>query len=112
ARKFAVVVAVEHYEQAEQIYHSLKPSELGGEASRESLVNPTKALQRRKPVRPGSLAEQVKTSHPVAEAIISEAFGNLMCVERREALRDHDFAILPDGFMARGAFVERSRFYD
>lgn len=112
ARKFAVVVAVEHYEQAEQIYHSLKPSELGGEASRESLVNPTKALQRRKPVRPGSLAEKLKTSHPVAEAIISEAFGNLMCVERREALRDHDFAILPDGFMARGAFVERSRFYD
>ena len=112
ARKFAVVVAVEHYEQAEQIYHSLKPSELGGEASRESLVNPTKALQRRKPVRPGSLAEKIKTSHPVAEAIISEAFGNLMCVERREALRDHDFAILPDGFMARGAFVERSRFYD
>ena len=112
ARKFAVVVAVEHYEQAEQIYHSLKPSELGGEASRESLVNPTKALQRRKPVRPGSLAEKLKTSQPVAEAIISEAFGNLMCVERREALRDHDFAILPDGFMARGAFVERSRFYD
>ena len=112
ARKFAVVVAVEHYEQAEQIYHSLKPSELGGEAGRESLVNPTKALQRRKPVRPGSLAEKIKTSQPVAEAIISEAFGNLMCVERREALRDHDFAILPDGFMARGAFVERSRFYD
>jgi hypothetical protein len=112
ARKFAVVVAVEHYEQAEQIYHSLKPSELGGEASRESLVNPTKALQRRKPVRPGSLAEKTKTSQPVAEAIISEAFGKLMCVERREALRDHDFAILPDGFMARGAFVERSRFYD
>jgi uncharacterized protein YPO0396 len=112
ARKFAVVVAVEHYEQAEQIYHSLKPSELGGEASRESLVNPTKALQRRKPVRPGSLAEKLKTSQPVAEAIISEVFGNLMCVERREALRDHDFAILPDGFMARGAFVERSRFYD
>jgi uncharacterized protein YPO0396 len=90
----------------------LKPSELGGEASRESLVNPTKALQRRKPVRPGSLAEKLKTSQPVAEAIISEVFGNLMCVERREALRDHDFAILPDGFMARGAFVERSRFYD
>lgn len=111
-RKFAVVVATEHYEQAEKIYHALKPSELGGEASRESLVNPAKALQRRKPVRPGSLAEKLKPSHPVAEAVISEAYGNLMCVERREELRDHDFAILPDGFMSRGAFVERSRFYD
>ncbi|MCI0747521.1 MAG: hypothetical protein L0Y58_19115 [Verrucomicrobia subdivision 3 bacterium] len=111
-RKFAVVVATEHYEQAEKIYHALKPSELGGEASRESLVNPAKALQRKKPVRPGSLAEKLKPSHPVAEAVISEAFGNLMCVERREDLRDHDFAILPDGFMLRGAFVERSRFYD
>lgn len=111
-RKFAVVVASEHYEQAEKIYHALKPSELGGEASRESLVNPTKALQRKKPVRPGSLAEKFKPSHPVADAIISEAFGNLICVERREELRDHDFAILPDGFMSRGAFVERSRFYD
>lgn len=111
-RKFAVVVATEHYEQAEKVYHALKPSELGGEASRESLVNPAKALQRKKPVRPGSLAEKLKPSHPVAEAVISEAFGNLMCVERREDLRDHDFAILPDGFMLRGAFVERSRFYD
>lgn len=111
-RKFAVVVATEHYEQAEKIYHALKPSELGGEASRESLVNPSKALQRRKTVRPGSLAEKLKPSHPVAEAVISEAFGNLMCVERREELGDHDFAILPDGFMLRGAFVERSRFYD
>src|SRR5581483_6518253 len=35
-----------------------------------------------------------------------------MCVERREQLREHEFAILPDGFMTRGAFVERRRFYD
>lgn len=111
-RKFAVVVATEHYEQAEKIYHALKPSDLGSTASRESLVNSAKALQRRQPVRPGSLAEKLKPGHPVAEAVVSEAFGNLMCVERREELRDHDFAILPDGFMLRGAFVERSRFYD
>lgn len=32
--------------------------------------------------------------------------------ERREDLREHDFAIMPDGFSLRGAFVERSRFYD
>jgi energy-coupling factor transporter ATP-binding protein EcfA2 len=112
ARKFAVVVAPEDFEEAEGIYHGLKQSELGGEAGRESLVNPSKALQRKKSARPGSLAEKLRASHPVAEAVISEAFGNLMCVECREDLRAHDFAILPDGFTARGAFVERSRFYD
>src|SRR5581483_6838737 len=51
-------------------------------------------------------------THPVAEALISHLFGDLMCVERREQLREHEFAILPDGFMTRGAFVERRRFYD
>ena len=112
SRKFAVVVALEHYEQSEKIFHSLNASDLGGDSSRESLVNPTKALQRRKPVKPGSLAEKLKATNPVAEAVISEAFGNLMCVARREELREHDFAIMPDGFMARGAFVERPRFYD
>ena len=111
-RKFAVVVAPEDYDQAETIYHALKASELGSEAGREALVNPIKALERRRPVRPGSLAEKLQASHPVAEAVISEAFGSLICVERREQLREHEFAILPDGFMTRGAFVERPRFYD
>lgn len=111
-RKFAVVVDAEHYEEAEKIYHSLKASELGGDSSRESLVNPVKALERRKQAKPGSLAEKIKTNHPIAAAIIGEAFGGLMCVERREQLREHDFAIMPEGFMSRGAFVERPRFYD
>ncbi len=111
-RKFAVVVATEHYEEAEKIYYALQASELGGDFSRESLVNPTKALHRRKPVKAGSLAEKLKTADSVVDAVISEAFGNLMCVEHREDFRLHDFAIMPDGFTSRGAFVERSRFYD
>lgn len=112
ARKFAVVVAPEHYEQAERIYHGLKSADLGHEAGRESLINPVKALRLKKPVSPGSLAEKLSANHPVAQAIVSHLFGDLMCVERREQLREHDFAILPDGFMTRGAFVERPRFYD
>lgn len=111
-RKFAVVVAAGHYDDAEKIYFSLKASELGNDTGRESLVNPSKAVQRRRQVKPGSLAEKLRTSDPIAEAVISEAFGNLMCVERREELREHDFAIMADGFMTRGSFVERSRFYD
>jgi len=106
-RKFAVVVAPEHYDEAEEIYHQMRE-----EARGESLVNPTKALKLRKPIRAGSLAEKLATQHPVAEAIISHQFGELICVERREALRDYDAAITPDGFMTRGAFVERTRHYD
>ncbi len=111
-RKFAVVVAAEHYDAAEKIYHGLKASELGGETGRESLINPTKALRLKKAVRAGSLAEKLRCRHPVAEAIVAQLFGDLMCVESREQLREHDYSILPDGFMARGAFVERARFFD
>lgn len=106
-RKFAVVVAPEHYDEAERIYHAMRE-----EARGESLVNPTKALKLERPVRTGSLAEKLTAQHPVAEAIIGSQFGEMMCVERREQLRDHDAAITPDGFMARGAFVERTRHYD
>lgn len=106
-RKFAVVVAPEQYDEAEKIYHQMRE-----EARGESLVNPTKALRLKRPAREGSLAEKLTTKHPVAEAIISHQFGELICVERRESLRDHDSAITPDGFLARGAFVERTRHYD
>jgi hypothetical protein len=106
-RKFAVVVSPEHYDMAERIYHELREETPG-----ESLVNPRKALKLRKPIRPNSLAEKIAVMHPVAEAIVSHLFGEVICVERREQLRDHDAAITPDGFMARRAFVERPRHYD
>jgi uncharacterized protein YPO0396 len=115
ARKFAIVVASEHYEQAEKIYHGLRASELGNETGRESLINPNKAAKLKKTVRPGSLAEKLTTSHPVAESIVSQLFGDLMCVEslaQLRALPPEQNGILPDGFMTRGAFVERPRFYD
>ena len=115
ARKFAIVVASEHYEQAEKIYHGLKASELGNETGRESLINPTRRPNSKRLIRPGSLAEKLKTSHPVAESIVSQLFGDLMCVEslaQLRALPPEQNGILPDGFMTRGAFVERPRFYD
>ena len=111
-RKFAIVVSSDNYEEAEKIYHQLKASELGGEAGRESLINPTKALKLKKPAQLGSLAEKIRCKDKVAQAIVNQLFGDVICVEHREELRHHDHAILPDGFMTRGAFVERSRFYD
>jgi energy-coupling factor transporter ATP-binding protein EcfA2 len=108
-RKFAIVVAAEHYDQAERIYHELR-ADAGRE--RESLVNPAKALKLVRKVRLGSLAEKIEARHPVAAALVSHLFGELMCCERREDLREHDAGILPDGFSSRGAFVERVRHYD
>ena len=106
-RKFAIVVSEASYESALRIYHGLKT-----DSPHESLVNPAKALRLARPVMPGSLAEKLQTDHPVVRAIVSQRFGDLMCVERPEDLARHDFAILPDGFMIRGAFVERRRRYD
>lgn len=109
-RKFAVIVAPEDYERAEAIYHQLRE-----EAARESLIHPGKALALARPVQPGSLAEKLRTDHPVARAVVSQLFGDLQCVANLKALRAlpaGQNGILADGFMARGAFVERPRHYD
>ncbi len=111
-RKFAIVVAPKHYDEAERIYHHLRAEQLGREVGRESLINPEKAMKLSRPVMPGSLAEKIDAQHPVAATIVSNLFGNLICVEKREELRKHEHAILPDGFITRGAFVERMRHYD
>jgi hypothetical protein len=106
-RKLAVVVRPEHYEMAEKLYH-----ELQGDTPKESLINPMKAIKLKKPVRDDSLANKLVTTHPVAEALISHFFGDVVCVSRRDELRRHEAAITPDGFLARGAFVERPQHYD
>jgi uncharacterized protein YPO0396 len=111
-QKFGVVVASEHYDEAERIYHSLKADQFLRGARSESLINPVKALNEARPAKPGSLAEKIKAQHPVASALVGTLFGDLMCCERREELRRYDRAVLPDGFMARGAFVQRVRHYD
>ncbi len=107
SRKFAVVVSEANYPAALKLYHAVK-----NDSPQESLVHPAKALKLERPVKSGSLAEKFRTEHPVARAIISHLFGDLICVQRMEDLANHDFAILKDGFMSRGAFTERRRHYD
>jgi hypothetical protein len=107
SRKFAVVVSEGNYPAALKLYQSVK-----SDSPQESLVHPGKALKLERPVKPGSLAEKISTEHPVARAIVSHLFGDLMCVQRTEDLAKHDYAILKDGFMSRGAFTERRRHYD
>ncbi len=111
-RKFAVVVEPADYEAAERHYQGMSLADFGAEAGRESLLNPAKALALPGKVLPGSLASKLRTDHPVVAAVVANLFGNLMCVENLKDLRAHAQAIMPDGFMSRGAFVERRRFYD
>ncbi|HWL53740.1 MAG TPA: SbcC/MukB-like Walker B domain-containing protein [Chthoniobacteraceae bacterium] len=108
ARKFAVVVEPRDFDMAERIFHGLKQN-----TPRESLINPSQVLGdgRRRPVRPGSLAEKIETSHPVARAIVDQTLGDLMCVEAVSELRQHNRAIMRDGFMYQRPFVERRAHY-
>lgn len=106
-RKFAVVVDERDYDAAESIYHELRD-----EARGESLVNPKQALEMGRAPRPGSLALKLETKHPVARALVDHLFGDVVCVESVRELRQHDKAILPDGFQVRRPFVQRPRHYD
>jgi chromosome segregation ATPase len=105
-RKFAIVVSEANYPAALKIYQGLK-----AESPQESLIHPTKALRLARAVKPGSLAGKMQAEDPVVRAVISNLFGELICVQRSEDLAQHDFAIQKDGFMSRGAFVERRRHY-
>ncbi len=108
-RKFAVVVDSRDYDEAERIYHELRD-----EARGESLINPDQALKLAQDIRPGSLAEKIETTHPIARAIVNHLFGDVICVERIRELRlsPTGRAIMPDGFMAHRPFVQRPRRYD
>lgn len=106
-RKFAVVVEERDYDAAESIYHELRE-----EARGESLVNPKQALEMGRAPRPGSLALKLETKHPVARALVDHLFGDVHCVESVRELRQHEKAIMPDGFQVRRPFVQRPRHYD
>lgn len=106
-RKFAVVVAPEHYAMAEKIYRSMK-----GNAPGESLIHPGQALDMQPTVMLGSLAEKVETDDAVARKIVDHLFGRLICVEDSKELTEHDAAIMPDGFSYRRPFAERRAHYD
>ena len=104
-RKFSVVVSEANYDAALAIYHKLK-----ADSPQESLVNPFRAKPRS--ILPGSLAEKMEFLHPTAKAVVTQLFGDVICVEKREDLGKHERAILPDGFSSSGMFVERRRQYD
>jgi chromosome segregation ATPase len=107
-RKFAVVVGKDLYPEALQIYMK----EFSRDSLKESLVDPDRALSRQSVVHPQSLANKLECRDPVAQAVVHELFGNVVCVTSVEELRQHNDAIMSDGFRMRGLFAERPRRYD
>lgn len=107
SRKHAIVVAKTDYDEAERLYYTFK-----ADTSRESLVDPEQALALGTKVRPGSLAEKLKTSHPVVAAVIGHLLGEIRCVTRLDELRSHARTILPDGFGFQRPFVQRQSHYN
>lgn len=107
SRKHAIVVDAVNYEAAERLYYEFK-----GESSRESLIDPQQAEQLGSKSQPGSLAEKLKTTHPIAAAIVAHLLGDIRCVLHRAQLRDHARTILSDGFGFQRPFVQRRAHYN
>lgn len=107
AQKFAVLVDEADYKEADRVFHDLKENVFP-----ESLVIPARVRKLPGQRRSGSLAEKLDTSHDVARRLVDHLLGDLMCVESHEELATHEKAILPDGYMIRGAFNVRLRHYD
>ncbi|MFT5633240.1 MAG: hypothetical protein ACI9SQ_000953 [Rubritalea sp.] len=106
-RKFAVITLPNDYRHAETIYREMKTATPG-----ESLINPDQALELNAKIEPGSLAQHLECTDPVAQAIVNHLFGRLICVEDAKDLTKHNAAILPDGFTYRKPFAERRAHYD
>ena len=107
-RKFAIVVEPDQYLEALRIYQTeFKRDSLG-----ESLIDPDRALGRNSLAQENSLATKLECRDPIAGAVVQELFGNVICVTSIEELRQHNDAIMSDGFRLRGLFAERPKHYD
>jgi ribosomal protein L17 len=106
-QKFAVVVSDDNYKEADRIFHGLRENVFP-----ESLVIPSRARKLPGQCKPGSLAQKLDTADPTARSIVDHLLGDLMCVESRDEMASKEKAILPDGYMVRGAFNVRLRHYD
>lgn len=95
-QRWAIVVRDEDYREALRILQRTSP---GREA--ELLIHPGEVLspQLRREVKPGSLAEKVEITDPIARAYTQHLLGDVLCVESVEDLDQSPAsrAITPDG---------------
>lgn len=102
-QKFYLLVEPASFLEALQVYDHLKFArgffDLG-------LVDAEKVLAQSPHAMPGSLAEEVETSDPLARAYADYLLGRVMKCEKLEELRRHRTAITPDGMLYHN-FVAR-----
>lgn len=111
--KFAIIVDAEHHPEALRLYHQLKPSVQTKDAALESLIHPTHLLTLPKETLPGSLAEKIETTNPIARALIDHLFGRMICcTDLADFLQQPGDAILPNGLATRAALTQRASHYD
>ena len=67
------------------------------------IISPARLKRANPNVKPGSIAEVVRTSHPIAEAFIAQHLGGFIMVDTAEELEAHDRAIMRNGKMQGGA---------
>lgn len=98
-QRFYLLVAPEHYQEALKIYDRVKFErgfyDLG-------LVDLGKIIERKPAIKPGSLAEEIITDHPLARVYADYLLGRVMKCEQVEELRRHAVAITPSGMMYSG----------
>ncbi len=96
--RFDLLVPPQHYDAAMHLYQQrrLKDNLYGvGLPDTERLLKNTQRL------RPGVLAEEVKTEHPAARVLVDLLLGGYTKCETLDNLRNHATAVTRDGFVRR-----------
>lgn len=102
-QRFYLIVPPDHFLRALQTYDRVK-KELA--LFDVGLVDMGKVLEQSPERAPGSLAEEIETDHPYAQAYADLLLGRVMKCDRVEDLRQHRTAITKDGMLYQN-FVAR-----
>jgi uncharacterized protein YPO0396 len=104
--RFDLLVPPEHYDAAMRLYQRRRlKDELHGVGlpDTERILQHARAAcpERGRRTRPGTLAEEVRTGHPAARALVDLLLGGYAKCDTLEALRDHRTAVTRDCFVRR-----------
>jgi hypothetical protein len=92
--RFAIVLDSGRFKVSRRLIH-----ELEFETRREPFIDPDEAVKMTARLLPGSLAEKLKTTHPVAESFIAHLLGSVMAVESIDDFPGNARAITQDAIL-------------
>jgi len=96
--RFDLLVPPEHYDAAMRLYQRRR---LKDNLHGVGLPDTERVLQHARAARPGTLAEEVRTDHPAARALVNLLLGGYAKCDTLAALRDHRTAVTRDCFVRR-----------